>query len=98
MTWHARLALVLVLSAFPRSSALAADAVVDAIGPAPEPRAAVPAPAVVDVPLDAKPNAVVPGALTVDLSAREHATTAEIGPDGKVRMRCDHAAPHDGRQ
>lgn len=96
MIWHARLALVVVLSAFPLSSAMAADAVVDSLGPATEPRAAVPAPPVADVPLDAQPNAVVPGALTVDLSAREHATTAEIGPDGKVRMRCDHA--HDGKE
>ncbi len=102
MTWHARLAFVIVLSAlpsaFPPSAAIAADAVVDSIGPATEPRTAAPAPPTADVPLDATPNAVVPGAFTVDLSAHEHATTAEIGPDGKVRMRCQHAAEPDEKE
>ena len=69
--------------------AWAADAVFDTIGPPAEPREAAPppAPAVDDAPLEARPNSVVPGGMTVDLQGRgEQPLTAVIGPDGKVRV------------
>jgi hypothetical protein len=70
--------------------AWAADAVLDTIGPAVEPREAAPppAPAADDAPLEARPNSVVPGGMTVDLQGRgEQPITAVVGPDGKVRVR-----------
>lgn len=94
----ARLSLMLAaFAAFPSAVGTAAEhGMLDQIGPDPEPRAVAPAapetPAV-EQPLEARPNTVVPGGLTVDLQGRgEHPFTATVGPDGTVHERCGHAA------
>ncbi len=92
------LVLLATIAGVTSAPAWAADAVVDTIGPPVEPREAAPppAPAADDAPLEARPNSVVPGGMTVDLQGRgEQPLTAVVGPDGKVRVRGGRAAGQD---